>query len=99
MRLLATRNLPATFFMPAVSALLHPDEVRSYIAAGHELGIHGWIHERNQQLRPADQRELAWRATDTPEKLASVRPVGIRTTSWAISAATLSTIRHLGLRS
>jgi len=74
------------------------DELRSYIALGHELGISGWIHERNQQLRPADERELAWRATDTLEKLAGVRPVRVRTPSWDFSAATLGIIRELGLQ-
>ncbi len=98
MRLLQSTNIRATFFMPAVSALLHPDEVRGYIAAGHEVGIHGWIHERNQQLEPDIERDLAFRAADTLEKLTGVRPVGVRTPSWDFSGATLSIIRELGLR-
>jgi peptidoglycan/xylan/chitin deacetylase (PgdA/CDA1 family) len=97
MRLLEAKGVRATFFMPAVSALLHPAEVQGYVAAGHEVGIHGWIHERNQQLRPEDERELAFRAADTLAKLTGVRPVGVRTPSWDFSAATLSIIRELGL--
>ena len=65
--------------MPAVSALLHPDEARGYVEAGHELGIHGWIHERNSSCSPADERELAFRSADTLEQLTGVRPVGVRT--------------------
>lgn len=42
--LLDRYRTPATFFMPAVSALLHPDEPRAYVERGHELGVHGWIH-------------------------------------------------------
>ena len=97
MRLLEAKSVRATFFMPAVSALLHPDEARGYVSAGHELGIHGWIHERNQQLRPEDERELAFRAADTLEKLVGVRPMGVRTPSWDFSATTLRIIRELGL--
>ncbi|HEY3062488.1 MAG TPA: polysaccharide deacetylase [Chloroflexota bacterium] len=97
MRLLRDKGIQATFFMPAVSALLHPGEARGYVEAGHELGIHGWIHERNQQLRAEDERELAFRSIDTLEKLCGVRPVGVRTPSWDFSAATLSIIRELGL--
>ena len=41
----------ASFFVPAVSALLHPEEQASLAAEGHEIGLHGWIHERNR--RPA----------------------------------------------
>jgi Polysaccharide deacetylase len=51
--LLAEHRVPASFFMPAVSALLHPGEVEAYVAGGHEVGVHGWIHERNMLLDPA----------------------------------------------
>ena len=36
-------NAKASFFVPAVSALLHPDEQRSLADEGHEIGLHGWI--------------------------------------------------------
>ena len=97
LRLLARRNIPATFFMPAVSALLHPGEVRAYADAGHEVAIHGWIHERNMLLDPAAERDLAFRAADTLERLAGTRPVGIRTPSWDFSDHTLEITRELGL--
>jgi peptidoglycan/xylan/chitin deacetylase (PgdA/CDA1 family) len=97
LRLLERYAVPATFFMPAVSAMLHPEEVRSYVAAGHEVGIHGWIHERNMLLDPADERELAFRAADTLARLTGKRPVGVRTPSWDFSDATLGIIRELGL--
>jgi peptidoglycan/xylan/chitin deacetylase (PgdA/CDA1 family) len=95
--LLAERGIPATFFMPAVSALLHPEEVRRYVAEGHEVGMHGWIHERNMTLQPQDERELALRSADVLEKSTGVRPVGIRTPSWDFSSATLAITRELGL--
>lgn len=98
LRLLERYGVPATFFVPAVSALLHQDEVRSYVAAGHEVGVHGWIHERNMLLAPADERELAARSVDTLEKLTGRRPVGIRTPSWDFSDHTLAVTRELGLR-
>jgi peptidoglycan/xylan/chitin deacetylase (PgdA/CDA1 family) len=97
LRLLDRHGIPASFFMPAVSALLHPGEVRDYVAAGHEVAMHGWIHERNMLLSPADERELALRAADTLEKLSGTRPVGIRTPSWDFSDHTLAITRELGL--
>jgi peptidoglycan/xylan/chitin deacetylase (PgdA/CDA1 family) len=95
--LLAERGIPATFFMPAVSALLHPDEIRRYAAEGHEVGMHGWIHERVASLPPADERELALRSADVLEHSTGTRPVGIRTPSWDFTPATLGIIRELGL--
>ncbi len=96
--LLAARGIPATFFMPAVSALLHLDEVRRYVTGGHEVALHGWIHERIATLPPAAERELAMRSAEVLEKNTGVRPVGIRTPSWDFSPATLGIIRELGLQ-
>ena len=97
LKLLERFKAPSTFFMPAVSALLHDGEVKSYVDAGHEVALHGWIHERNTLL-PADaERELTFRAADTLESLAGTRPAGIRTPSWDFSANTLRIIRELGL--
>jgi peptidoglycan/xylan/chitin deacetylase (PgdA/CDA1 family) len=98
LRLLAQRSIPATFFLPAVCALLRPDEAKSYVDAGHEVGIHGWIHERNVLLSPADERELQLRSADTLERIIGVRPVGIRTPSWDFSDHTLAISREMGLR-
>jgi peptidoglycan-N-acetylglucosamine deacetylase len=97
MDLLDRRRIPATFFIPAVSAMLHPEEARGYADAGHEVGIHGWIHERNMLLNRTDERELALRSADTLERITGQRPVGVRTPSWDFSDATLSIIREMGL--
>jgi peptidoglycan/xylan/chitin deacetylase (PgdA/CDA1 family) len=98
LRLLERFGVRASFFMPAVSALLHPEEARGYVEAGHELALHGWIHERNTDLPPGVERELAFRAAETLERVGGVRPVGIRTPSWDFSADSLAIIRELGLR-
>ena len=96
-RLLDEHGLRATFFYPAVSALLHPDEVRGLAEAGHEIGIHSWIHEKNTDLPYEAERELTLRAADVLERIAGVRPVGIRTASWDFSIHTLRIIREMGL--
>ena len=95
--LLQRRSIPASFFMPAVSAMLHPEEARGYVDAGHEMGLHGWIHERNMLLDPAVERDLAFRSADTLERITGQRPVGLRTPSWDFSDSTLGIVRELGL--
>ncbi|MFO1191390.1 MAG: polysaccharide deacetylase [Rhodoferax sp.] len=97
LRALARHAAPATFFVPAVSALLYPDEQRSLVAAGHEIGIHGWIHELNSLLPYATERDLMFRAADTLEQITGVRPAGMRTPSWDFSPSTLRIQRELGL--
>jgi peptidoglycan-N-acetylglucosamine deacetylase len=89
--------IPATFFIPAVSALLHPLEIRECAAAGHEIALHGWIHERATLLPQALERELALRAADTLEELSGTRPIGLRAPFWDFSASTVSVIKELCL--
>ena len=98
LKLLDRHRAPASFFVPAVSALLHDGEVKSYVDAGHEVALHGWIHERNTALSETEERDLAFRAADVLERLAGTRPVGIRTPSWDFSAHTLAITRELGLK-
>ncbi|MFE2678131.1 polysaccharide deacetylase family protein [Streptomyces hygroscopicus] len=94
--LLARYGVPATFFMPAVSALVHPEEARAYTRDGHELAVHGWIHERNTLLGRDDEKDLTARALDTLTTLTGRRPVGIRTPSWDFSDSTLDIMLDLG---
>lgn len=95
--ILARYQIPASFFVPAVVALLHPDEQRALVGDGHEIGLHGWIHELNSQLAPEEERDLQFRAADSLQHITGVRPVGIRTPSWDFSASTLAITREMGL--
>ncbi|MBI3707845.1 MAG: polysaccharide deacetylase [Proteobacteria bacterium] len=97
LKLMAKYDIKASFFVPAVVAMLYPEEQRRVIAEGHEIGIHGWIHERNSVLPEAAERDLQMRAADTLERIAGVRPVGIRTPSWDFSPHTLAITRDMGL--
>ena len=96
--LLGKYRIPATFFVPGVSALLHPGEIKAITAKGrHEVGLHGWIHELNSRLSEEDERTLMKRSFETLSQIAGKAPVGIRTPSWDFSRATLKLIRELGL--
>ena len=95
--LLERHGVPASVFMPAVSAMLHEQEAKAVVAAGHELAIHSWIHEFNSKLSETVERDLALRAADVLERIGGVRPVGMRTASWDFSPWTLKIIREMGL--
>lgn len=95
--ILKHHEVPASFYVPAVTALLYPDEQKRVIAEGHEIGIHGWIHERNSVLPYAVEKDLMQRSSDVLEKITGVRPVGMRTPSWDFSPNTLALTRDMGL--
>jgi peptidoglycan-N-acetylglucosamine deacetylase len=95
--ILRRESISASFFVPAVAAKLYPDEQRRVIAEGHEIGLHGWIHELNSVLPEAIERDLHFRAADALEAITGLRPVGMRTPSWDFSPSTLKIQRELGL--
>jgi peptidoglycan/xylan/chitin deacetylase (PgdA/CDA1 family) len=95
--LLDKHGVRATFYVPAVVAMLHPEEQRRIVAEGHEIGIHGWIHELNSVLPYEAERDLMFRSADTLEKVSGQRPVGLRTPSWDFSPNTLRIEKEMGL--
>ena len=95
--LLRRHGIRASFFVPAVVAKLYPDEQRRIVDDGHEIGMHGWIHERTSPLPEDVERDLMRRAFDTLTKASGQTPVGVRVPSWDFSENTLKLIRELGL--
>jgi len=97
LELLKRHDIKASFFVPGVVALIHPDEQRRVVAEGHEVGMHGWIHEFTSELPRDVERDLMQRAYETLEKITGHAPVGVRCPSWDFSPNTLGFIRELGL--
>jgi peptidoglycan/xylan/chitin deacetylase (PgdA/CDA1 family) len=90
-------DIPATFFVPAVSLLLAPEMAGLIQRSGrHEFGVHGWMHEPNGAKDAAAERELLQRAVDTLTRITGTRPVGYRAPSWNTSRNTLPILRDLG---
>ena len=97
LKLLQKYGVPASFYVPAVVALIYPDEQRRLIAEGHEVAMHSWIHELNSVLSYDDERDIMLRSQDTLEKVTGVRPVGMRTASWDFSPHTLRIEKEMAL--
>lgn len=87
----------ATFFVPAVAALIDPDEPRRIAARGHEIGIHGFIHENNSKLGYEDERALTERARDVLRATSGTDPVGLRSANWDLSRNTIAIAVDMGL--
>jgi peptidoglycan/xylan/chitin deacetylase (PgdA/CDA1 family) len=94
---LSRRAVSASFFMPAVCSLIDPDETRRIVAEGHEIGIHGWMHENNSLLDAATERELVLRAHDVLTRNAGEPPVGFRSANWDLSDNTIHIVHEMGL--
>jgi peptidoglycan/xylan/chitin deacetylase (PgdA/CDA1 family) len=98
LELLDRHQVPASFFIPAVSAVLHPEMIPAIVKRGrHEIGVHGWIHESLPALADAAEEErLLNQAIDYLTKASGKRPVGYRAPGWAFSQFTIDTLRRAG---
>ncbi|MGE0360676.1 MAG: polysaccharide deacetylase [Vicinamibacterales bacterium] len=98
LRMLDRQQVPASFFIPAVSAALHPQMVPSILEKKvHEIGIHGWIHERLPLLNnEAEEQRLLDQSLELLTKQMGKRPVGYRAPSWKFSKFTLAQIQKAG---
>ena len=96
--LLDKHNVPATFFIPAVSALIHPEMIPAIQKRSrHEIGIHGWIHESPPAINnEAEEERLLNQAIDFITKATGKRPTGYRAPGWAFSQYTMGLIRKAG---
>lgn len=92
-------DVPATFFTPAVSALLAPEMIPQITKSGkNEIALHGWIHESVDVLNDQAQEErLLSQAIDYLTKVSGTRPVGSRTGAWSVSPFTTAIDKKLGL--
>lgn len=95
--LLDRDRIAASFFGPAVSFSIAPQMVERIQASGrHEIGIHGWIHERNTQLSRDEEARLLKMAVERMTDLMGTAPVGYRAPSWNFSAHTLEILLEMG---
>jgi peptidoglycan/xylan/chitin deacetylase (PgdA/CDA1 family) len=95
--MLDRHQIPATFFVTAVDAMLHEDMLAAIQKSGrHEIGVHGWIHETPTRVTAEEEERLLDRAIEYLTKVTGKRPVGYRAPSWAFSAATLDLIQKKG---
>lgn len=92
---LARHGVPATFFVPGRVAERHSGRVAEIVAAGHELGHHGYTHTSPTALTPAQEKEeLVHGMKALSRFVPSVR--GYRSPSWEITSHTLALLAHHG---
>lgn len=85
----------STFFVPGFDAENHPDLIREIVARGHEIGAHGYLHERWEI--PEDEEEpLLRKAHEILVEVTGIAPRGWRSPGGMKSTQTLRVLRELG---
>jgi peptidoglycan/xylan/chitin deacetylase (PgdA/CDA1 family) len=88
----------ATFFVLGESVVRYPATARAIAERGHELGVHGWTHDRPWLPSPGrDTADLA-RATDAVYDATRRRPLWYRPPYGILTSGRWAAARRAGLR-
>ena len=88
LRLFDRYDIPTTWFIPGHSIETFPSQMRDVVAAGHEIGAHGYAHENPVQLDLQQERDVLLRSIELVEKLSGQAPRGYVAPWWEMSEAT-----------
>lgn len=98
LNLLDRRQLPATFFFPALILQLHPDAITSLRRSErHAIGFHGYGHEDITTLSEEEERQAMSRGIQL-FKDAGIAPRVYRSPAWNFSPSTLKLLQEFGFR-
>jgi len=76
--LLKHLEIPATFFVPGYIAENHPRMLEAIVADGHEIGLHGYLHEKLAGLTETEEEAVLLRSIEILTRLTGRRPAGYR---------------------
>ena len=96
LEMLRQLSLPATFFVPGRVAERYPQRVEDILAAGLEVGCHGYTHRSPAVLSRGEEEEELAKSFDILRELgAEVR--GYRSPSWDFSDSTTELLEERGV--
>jgi peptidoglycan/xylan/chitin deacetylase (PgdA/CDA1 family) len=87
-------GIRSTWFVPGHTADAFPDTVKKIAAAGHEIGHHGYFHQRH--ATPEDEASDFDRCTATLKCVAGIEPVGYRSPAAGLMPSTLNLLLERG---
>lgn len=94
--LLEKHGLPASFFIPGYTAEHHPDLVREMVARGHEVGHHGYLHERPDFVDEDEEERIMVRGLEVLESITGKRPRGYRSPAWELKPNSPALLKKYG---
>lgn len=95
--LLASKAIGSTFFVPGWVAERRPDSIRSILDGGHEVGLHGYLHEYvTLMVDAAEERMVLARGLEALAAVAGPNIVGYRPPGSMYSEASVGLLREFG---
>ncbi|SDC90559.1 Polysaccharide deacetylase [Geodermatophilus telluris] len=98
LELFARRGMPSTWFWPGHSVETFPEQFDACVAAGCEIGVHGYSHENPIAMSREQEAAVLDRCIGLIEERAGRRPTGYVAPWWEFSPVTNELLLERGIR-
>ena len=94
----ARRDLRLTFFVPGWVIEKYPAQIDLLLKNGHEIALHGYLHERSNEIDKDDELYWLGRGLEAYRKHVGAGPRGWRAPSFAFSKHSLRYLLEAGFQ-
>jgi len=98
LELFRRHELKTTWFIPGHSIETFPGETEQVVAAGHEVGIHGYSHENPIAMTREQETAVLDKCIDLVERVSGKRPTGYVAPWWEFSNVTNELLLERGIK-
>jgi peptidoglycan/xylan/chitin deacetylase (PgdA/CDA1 family) len=98
LELFRRHGLRTTWFVPGHSIETFPEQTDAIVAAGHEVGVHGYSHENPIAMTREQETEVLDKCISLIEKVTGRRPTGYVAPWWEFSRVTNELLLERGIK-
>ena len=98
LELFRRHDLQTTWFVPGHSIETFPEQTQAIVAAGHEVGVHGYSHENPIAMSHEQETEVLDKCIALIEEVTGRRPTGYVAPWWEFSRVTNELLLERGIK-
>jgi peptidoglycan/xylan/chitin deacetylase (PgdA/CDA1 family) len=91
-------GIKTTWFVPGHSAETFPEQIQQVVAAGHELGVHGYSHENPIAMTPRQEEDVLDKCIEVLRRISGRKPTGYVAPWWEFSPVTAELLQKKGFK-
>lgn len=99
LRMLEKHAVPATFYIPSYTAMMHPEIVKAFVRGGYPVGLHGHLHETLDTVDEQKEIEILRISKEILSEQCGYTPTLYRSPSWELNRRTPEILVRHGVRS
>ena len=89
-------DIKTSWFIPGHTADTFPDICKEVLAAGHEIGCHGYVHENPTKATYEQETKVMQMALESLDKIGAPKPLTYRSPYWDFSPNTIKILEENG---